>query len=194
MNAGKRQWADVDWSDAWPVVGVHPGEAAPSAGRDALAADGCSVIFDLEPVATDADRHQAHLNNSAAVRMFNELRVAYVAAHLAPEWPQHLRRGGMTVVVRDLRVEYQSEALMDEQFVGSTRWAARRGKSGLVEHRLVEQTTARPVARAWVVQLHLGATGAVEAFPDWFWELIEATEGSPVPVIEDARQPWGPPG
>lgn len=194
MTTEKRQWTDADWNVAWPVVGVHRGEPEPSAGRDALAADGFSVLFDLDPVPADADRIQAHLNNSAAVRMCNELRVAYVAAHLAPDWPQHLRRTGTTVVVRDLRVEYQSEASMDERFVGATRWAARRGKSGIAEQRIVEQTTARPVARAWVVQLHLGPTGEVEPFPDWYWALIEATEGRPVPVIEDARGPWGPPG
>lgn len=193
MSSTKRQWADADWNEEWPVVGVRRGEPESSAGRDAMAADGFAVVFDVEPIAIDADTHQAHLNNSAAVRMFNELRVAYVAAHLAPDWPRHLRRGGMTVVVRDLRVEYQSEASMDERFVGATRWAARRGKSGLVEQRLVEQATARPVARAWVVQLYLGATGAVESFPDWFWDLVEATEGAPVPIVDDARRPWGPP-
>ncbi|MFO7589381.1 MAG: thioesterase family protein [Acidimicrobiia bacterium] len=193
MSSTKRQWADADWNEEWPVVGVRRGEPESSAGRDALAADGFAVVFDVDPIAIDADTHQAHLNNSAAVRMFNELRVAYVAAHLAPDWPRHLRRGGMTVVVRDLRVEYQSEASMDERFVGATRWAARRGKSGLVEQRLVEQATARPVARAWVVQLYLGATGAVGPFPDWFWDLVEATEGAPVPIMDDARRPWGPP-
>lgn len=193
MTTEKRQWTDVDWNDAWPVVGVHAGPPADSPGAAALAADGFAVVFDVEPVPTDADRHQAHLNNSAAVRMFNELRVAYVAARLAPEWPSFIRRNGGTVVVRELRVEYQSEAMMDEQFVGSTRWTARRGKSGLVEHRLVERSTARPVARAWVVQLHLGPTGAVEPFPDRYWEMVAAVEGGPIPIIEDARKPWGPP-
>ena len=104
---------------------------------------------------------------------------------------QLLRRYG--VVVRELRVEYQSEASMHERFVGATRWSARRGKSGLVEHRLVEAMTARPVARAWVVQLYLGPTGAVEPFPDWFWDLVAEVEGAPVPEVPDDRRPWGPP-
>ena len=194
MNDGRRQWADTDWNDPWPVVGVHRGAPAPSAGADALRADGFAVAFDLEPIPADTDRHQAHLNNAAAVRMCNELRVAYVAARLAPEWPSFIRRNGGTIVVRELRVEYQSEASMDERFVGATRWAARRGKSGLVEQRLVEQSTGRAVARAWVVQLYLGPTGAVEPFPDFYWDLVARVEGGPVPVVEDARQPWGPPG
>ena len=192
-SSHERQWTDVDWNDPWPVVGVRAGPPEPSPGADALAADGFAVVFDVEPIPADADRHQAHLNNAAAVRMCNELRVAYVAARLAPEWPRFVRRGGGTVVVRELRVEYQSEAMMDERFVGATRWAARRGKSGLVEHRIVEQSTARPVARAWVVQLYLGPTGAVAPFPDRFWELVAAVEGGPIPVVPDERRPWGPP-
>jgi len=194
VSEGRRRWADADWNDPWPVVGVHRGAPTPSMGVDALTADGFRFVADVDPIEVDADRHQAHLNNAAAVRMFNELRVAYVAARLAPDWPRHVRRSGTTVIVRDLRVEYQSEASVDERFVGATRWAARRGKSGLVEHRLVEQSTARPIARGWVVQLYLGPTGAVEPFPDAFWDLVAGVEGGPVPTVEDARRQWGPPG
>ena len=194
MSTGERKWTDADWNEQWPVVGVHQGEPEPSAGVDALRTDGFVVVFDVDPVDVDADKHQAHLNNAAAVRMCNELRVAYVAARLAPDWPRFCRTSGTTVVVRDLRVEYQSEASMHEHFVGSTRWSARRGKSGLVEHRLVEATMARPVARAWVVQLYLGPTGAVEPFPDWYWDRVAEVEGAPVPEIPDDRHPWGPPG
>jgi acyl-CoA thioesterase FadM len=182
-----------DWSNAWPVVGVRQGAPEPSAGVDALRADGFRVVLDVESIPSDADAYQDHLNNHAAVRMFNELRIAYVAAELAPDWPRFIRRNGSTVVVRELHVEYQSEGRMHERFVGATRWGGRRGKSGLVEQRLVEATTGRPLARAWVVQLYVGPDG-VEAFPEWLWDRIGEVEGAPIPTLDaTARRTWGPP-
>jgi acyl-CoA thioesterase FadM len=149
-------------------------------------------LFDVEPRPGDEDRYQDHLNNNAPVRMFNELRMAYVAAHMAPDWPRHIRRSNITVVVRELHVLYETEGWMHERFVGATAWRARRGKSGLVEQRLVEAGTARPLARAWVVQLLVGSEGVV-VFPDWFWELVAEIEGGPVPEWPADRHPWGPP-
>ena len=182
----------ADWSNPWPVVGVRQGEPAPSAGVDALRADGYHVLFDVEPVDADRDEYQDHLNNTAAVRMFNELRIAYVASHLAPDWPRYVRRAG-TVVVRELHVLYESEGWMHDRYVGSIRWAERRGKASLLEERLVEATTARPLARAWVVQLLVTPDG-VAAFPDWLWAMVAEAEGGPVPAADGAtRAPWGPP-
>lgn len=190
--AGRRGEA-ADWRDPWPPQGVHQGAPAPSAGVDALRAEGFRVVFDVDPIAGDGDRHQDHLNNGAAVRMFNELRMAYIAANLAPDWPRFVRGSDRTVVVRELHVQYDTEGWIHEHFVGATRWAARRGKAGLVEQRLVEAETARPLARAWVVQLLLGEQGAVESFPDWFWDAIADLEGGPVPELPSVRTPWGPP-
>jgi len=187
-----RRGEGADWSDPWPIQGVRQGDPAPSSGVDALRADGFRVLFDVESVPEDGDRYQDHLNNGAPVRMFNELRMAYVAAGLAPDWPRFLRRSGRTVVVRELHVQYETEGWLDEQFVGATRWAARRGKAGLVEQRLVEAGTARPLARAWIVHLMVGEQG-VEAFPDWFWEAIAGLEGAPIPEWDETRAPWGPP-
>jgi acyl-CoA thioesterase FadM len=181
-----------DWSNAWPVVGVAHGEPAPSAGVDALRGAGFRVVLDVDSIPSDADAYQDHLNNHAAVRMFNELRIAYVASELAPDWPRFIRRSKSTVVVRELHVEYQSEGRMHERFVGATRWGARRGKSGLVEQRLVEATTGRPLARAWVVQLFVTPDG-VDAFPEWLWERIGEVEGGPIPELAEERRPWGPP-
>jgi acyl-CoA thioesterase FadM len=180
-----------DWSDPWPVEGVRRGAPEASVGVDALRAEGFQAVFDVDAIAADADRYQEHLNNTAAVRMFNELRIAYVASRVAPDWPRFIRRGGYTVVVRELHVEYQTEGWMHDRFVGATRWTHRRGKSGLVEQRLVEATTARPIARAWVVQLLVGADG-VEPFPDWFWEMVAAVEGAPIGELDATRRPWGP--
>ncbi len=181
-----------DWTNEWPVVGVARGGAAPSPGADSLRAEGFRVVFDIDSIPSDADAYQDHLNNHAAVRMFNELRIAYVASELAPDWPRYIRRSGSTVVVRELHVEYQSEGRIHERFVGATRWDARRGKSGLVEQRLVEATTGRPIARAWVVQLFVTPDG-VDAFPEWLWERIGEVEGGPITELPDERRPWGLP-
>jgi len=185
----ERRGATADWSDPWPVVGVRPGAPEPSAGVDALRGEGFAVVLDVDPIPSDADLHQDHLNNHAAVRMFNELRIAYVASELAPDWPRFIRRSNSTVVVRELHVEYESEGWMHERYVGATRWSARRGKSGLVEQRLVEATTGRPLARAWVVQLLVGTDG-VEPFPDWYWERLAEVEGGPIRVLEATRRDW----
>jgi len=189
----ERRGEFADWRDPWPPQGVRQGEPAPSKGVDVLRADGFAAIFDVESVPEDADRYQDHLNNSAPVRMFNELRMAYVAAHLAPDWPRHIRRTNRTVVVRELHVRYESEGWIHEGFVGAISWRARRGKSGLVEQRLVDAAAGRSFARGWVVHLLVGSDGRVEDFPDWFWEAVAGVEGAPIPEWPADRRPWGPP-
>jgi acyl-CoA thioesterase FadM len=189
----ERRGDDADWRNPWPVVGVRRGEPAPSAGVEALRAEGFRVLFDVDPVEADRDEYQDHLNNTAAVRMFNELRIAYVATHLTPDWVRYVRREGRTVVVREIHAQYESEGWMHERYVGAVRWSERRGKAGLVEQRLVDAATARPLARAWVVQLLVTPDG-VAAFPDWFWEQVAEIEGGRIPESDGAsRAPWGPP-
>ncbi len=188
----RRRGASADWSDEWPCDGVRRGDPVPSAGVDALRAEGFRAVFDIEVRPADEDRYQDHLNNTAPVRMFNELRIAYVAAHLAPDWVRFVRRSSSTVVVRELHVQYDTEGWMHEQYVGATAWRARRGKSALIEQRLVEAATGRPLARAWVVQLLVGPNG-VASFPDWLWDSVAAVEGAPIPEWPAERRPWGPP-
>jgi len=184
----------ADWRDPWPVVGVRPGPPTPSAGADALLADGFTIRFDVDPVDSDRDRYQDHLNNTAATRMFNELRIAYVAANLAPRWPKYIRAEGLAVVVRELHVLYESEGWMHERYVGGMRVAQRRGKAAVLEQRLVEADAGRPLARAWIVQLLVGADGRVAVWPDWFFDVVGEAQGGPVPVRDDTgRAPWGPP-
>jgi acyl-CoA thioesterase FadM len=187
-----RRGEGADWQNPWPPRGIVQGDPAPSAGVDALRADGYRVIFDVTPMPEDADEYQDHLNNSAAVRMFNELRMAYVAARLAPDWPRHVRRNNLAVVVRELHIAYDSEGWMHEKYVGGTRIAQHRGKAGIHEQHLVEATTGRSLARAWLAQLLVGADGVMQ-WPEWYWEKIAEVEGTPALVKDPARTPWGPP-
>jgi acyl-CoA thioesterase FadM len=168
------------------------GDPAPSAGVDALLADGYRVIFDVTPMPEDADEYQDHLNNSAAVRMFNELRMAYVAAHLAPDWPRFVRRNNIAVLVRELHIAYDSEGWMHERYVGGTRIIQQRGKGNVHEQHLVDAESGRSLARAWLVQLLVGSDGVME-WPDWYWDMIAEVEGKPVTVKDPVRAPWGPP-
>ena len=188
----KPRGADADWQNPWPVRGIVQGEPAASPGVDALRAEGFTTIFDVVPEPDDADEYQDHLNNTAAVRMFNDLRVAYVAARFAPDWPRYVRRQGLTLVVRELHVSYESEGWMHERYVGATRVDQRRGKSLILDQRLVEATTGRSLARAWVLQLLVGTEGKVIEFPDLYFELAEAAQGAPVPIVEATRSEWGP--
>ena len=188
MNSKKEP---IDQRDLWPVDGVSQTPPPSSAVVDQLHALGYRALFVVTPIASDEDKHQDHLNNSAAVRMFNELRIAYVASRLSPDWPRHLRRENLIVVVRELHVEYQSEAQGSERFIGATRLSFRRGKSVLIEQALVEIESGRPVARAWVVQLLLGPTG-VQDWPDFYWDLVATSEGAPLVELADSRPSWGP--
>jgi len=189
----KQRGEGADWQNPWPVRGIAQGDPAPSAGVDALCEDGYGTVFDVVPIPADADEYQDHLNNTAAVRMFNDLRVAYVAARFAPDWPRYVRRSGLTLVVRELHVAYDSEGWMHEQYVGATRVAQHRGKALILEQRLVEAATGRSLARAWVLQLLVGTDGRVIEFPDLYFELATKAQGGPVPTFEATRTEWGPP-
>jgi hypothetical protein len=39
----------------------------------------------------------------------------------------------------------------------------------------------------------VGADGKVIDFPDLYFELAEQAQGTPVPEVDAARTPWGPP-
>jgi acyl-CoA thioesterase FadM len=163
-----------------------------SAGAQALREDGYRFVTAAPTTAADYDQQQ-HVNNAAVVRLLNDLRIAYVNARLVPRFVEHLRDTGRVHVARELHVLYESEGLPDERFVGGARVAARHGRAGIMEERIVEETTGRPVARAWLVQL-LVEDGHVVDYPDWYWDLVAAAEGGPVRVADaPVRRPWGPP-
>jgi acyl-CoA thioesterase FadM len=164
-----------------------------SPGARALACDGYGFVASLTSTAGDFDA-QGHLNNVAAVRYLQDLRVGFVMARLAPRWTDHLQAHGLVLVARELHVLYETEGFPGESFVGAARVRIRQGKAGIMEERIVEDATGRAIARAWVVQLLVRA-GRVVEYPDWYWDLLERAEGEPVRVLDaDARTPWGPPG
>ena len=161
-------------------------------GARSLHDDGYRFVTGAPTTEADYDQ-QEHVNNAAIVRLLNDLRIAYVHACLAPRFTDHLRDAGRAHVARELHVLYESEGLPGERFVGGARVVARYGRAGIMEERIVEEASGRPVARAWVVQL-LVRDGRVVDYPDWYWELVAAAEGGPVRAVDaPARPPWGPP-
>jgi acyl-CoA thioesterase FadM len=163
-----------------------------SVGADTLRADRYRFVIDVEPVAADFDA-QGHLNNAATVRLFNDLRMAYVRGEVGAEWLEMLRRDAIVVAAREVHVLYESEGFPGEEFVGGLRYVRREGKAAVLEQRLVEATTGRAVARAWVVQL-LVQNGQVVEWPAVYFSRVEEIEGREIPSgPRRASSAWGPP-
>jgi acyl-CoA thioesterase FadM len=166
-------------------------EAPMSEGERVLRDDGYRFVAPVVPRAGDYDA-QGHLNNAATVRLFNDLRIAYVQGEVGPAWVELLGRETIVVAAREVHVLYESEGFPGESFVGAMRYVRREGKASVLEERLVEATTARPVARAWVVQL-LVQNGGVVDWPDLYFERVAEIEGCAIPVEPRRHTPWGPP-
>jgi acyl-CoA thioesterase FadM len=162
-----------------------------SAGRDVLVADGYRFVYPVSPRADDFDA-QSHLNNAATVRLLNDLRIDYVNGEIGAWWPEVLRANGYVVAARELHVLYESEGLPGESFVGGMKYVTRDGKAAVLEQRIVEAASGRPIARAWVVQL-LVCEGAVVDWPERFFERVSEIEGRPMPARpRSTAAPWGP--
>ena len=163
-----------------------------SEGERVLHDDGYRFVVPVVPVDDDFDA-QGHLNNAATVRLFNDLRIAYVQGEVGFQWAELLRRDTIVVAAKELHVLYESEGFPGESFVGGMRYVRREGKASVLEERIVEVTTARPVARAWVVQL-LVQSGMVIEWPDLYFARDAEIEGREIPT--GPRRPaseWGPP-
>src|SRR5262249_39467348 len=170
----------------WSVhVGLEEGPAG-------LAADDYRFVCPVEPRTDDFDA-QSHLNNAATVRLLNDMRIAYVHGEVGAWWPECIRENGYVIAARELHVLYESEGLPGESFVGGMKYVARDGKAAVLEQRIVEAASARPIARAWVVQL-LVQDGTVVDWPGRFFERVSEIEGRPLPAQpRSATPPWGPP-
>jgi acyl-CoA thioesterase FadM len=163
-----------------------------SEGERVLREDGYRFVVPVAPAPDDFDQ-QGHLNNAATVKLFNDLRVAYVRGEVGFEWVETLQRDALVVAARELHVLYESEGLPGESFVGGMRYVRREGKASVLEERIVEATTGRSVARAWVVQL-LVQNGQVVDWPDLYFARVAGIEGRAIPT--GPRRPaeeWGPP-
>jgi acyl-CoA thioesterase FadM len=162
-----------------------------TSGATVLAADGYRFVRPVVPGPGDFDE-QGHLNNAATVRLFNDLRIAYVRGEVGFQWVETLRNERLVVAAREVHVLYESEGLPGEAFVGGLRYVRREGRAAVLEQRLVEATTGRAVARAWVVQL-LVRDGRVIDWPDDYFSRVAAIEGREIPVGPRRPPQWGPP-
>ena len=161
-------------------------------GERVLREDGYRFVVMVEPAPGDFDA-QGHLNNAATVRLFNDLRIAYVQGEVGFEWAAKLRRDSIVVAARELHVLYESEGFPGESFVGAMRYVRREGKASVLEERIVEATSGRPIARAWVVQL-LVQDGAVIEWPDLYFARVAEIERRAIPIEPRRHTPWGVPG
>lgn len=166
------------------------GVTAASAGALALEADGFRFVVPVVPAADDFDM-QGHLNNAAIVRIFNDLRIAYVQQRLDPRWREHIISERLVVVAREAHVLYESEGLPGEEYVGAMRYVRREGRAAIIEQRLVEASAARPIADGWFVQL-LARDGRVVDWPDFYFDLVAAVEARAIEQRPSNRRPWGP--
>lgn len=167
-------------------------DANDAAGGRALVADGYRAIGPVDTAAADFDA-QGHLNNAATVRLFNDMRIAYVHGRIGAWWPGEIRTQGYVIAARELHVLYESEGLPGELLVGGMKYVGREGKSAVLEQRIVEATTGRAIARAWVVQL-LVQDGAVVEWPARYFACVAEIEGLELPLRPRAEAGrWGPP-
>ncbi len=137
--------------------------------------DGYRWVREVVPDESDFDL-QGHLNNASTVQLFGRMRVRYLQHCVGEHWGLHRDGAGHLLVVKEMHVLYESEGLPGERFAGAARAVQRSGRAIILEQRLVELTTARPVARTWLVQL-LISDGRAQPWPARYLEGIEAFEG-----------------
>ena len=127
------------------------------------------------------------------MRVFNDLRIAYVHQAVGEWWPELLAAERYVIAARELHVLYESEGQPGESFVGAMRYTRRDGKALLLEQRLVEIASGRAIARAWLVQLAV-RDGVVVDWPDSYVARVAEIEGRDFPPrVRTAVAPWGPP-
>ena len=161
-------------------------------GARVLAADGYAYADPVTPRADDFDQ-QGHLNNAAIVRLFNDMRIAYVHGRVGAWWPEEIRANGYVIAAKELHVLYESEGLPGESFAGAMKYVYREGKAAVLEQRIVEAHTGRAVARAWVVQL-LVQNGSVVEWPARYFDAVARIEGHEIEARpRRSTRSFGPP-
>jgi acyl-CoA thioesterase FadM len=163
-----------------------------NAGERELVADGYRYANAVAVRDSDFDG-QGHLNNAAIVRFFNDMRIDYVRGSIGDWWTDAIREQEYVIAAREVHVSYESEGFPGEQFVGAMKYVRREGKAAILEQRIVEATSGRSLARAWVVQL-LVQRGAVVEWPDRYFDVVAEIEGGPIERRpRGPRRTWGPP-
>jgi acyl-CoA thioesterase FadM len=152
--------------------------------------EGYRFVIPIDPQPADFDA-QGHLNNAAIGRIFNDVRIAYIHRYLGEQWRDFLRAEGIVVVAREVHLLYESEGLPSEEYVGAMRYMRREGRGAIIEQRMIEATTGRAVARAWVVQL-LVRDGRVADWPDFYFAVVAEAEGRAIEQRPSVRREWGP--
>jgi len=166
------------------------GVTASPPGVGALHDEGYRFLIPIEPQPADFDA-QGHLNNAAIGRIFNDVRIAYIARYLGERWREFLRAEGIVVVAREVHLLYESEGLPSEEYVGAMRYVRREGRGAIIEQRMIEAITGRAVARAWVVQL-LVRDGRVADWPEFYFAVVAEAEGRAIEARPSVRRTWGP--
>ncbi len=208
--------ATPSWSTAAPSCGRdgrHPGTArrrgrlarsvaaagraswrsGPSTGVDALRAEGFRVLFDVELGARG--RRPAPGSPQQRCAGPHVQRPAHGVRRRAPRARLAALRApvGRTVVVPRAARAVRHRGLAGRAVRrGDALGAPGAGKAGLVEQRLVEATTGRSLARAWVVQLLVGADGASRRSPTGSGTRSPRSRARRSPSGTPPA-PWGPP-
>ena len=162
-----------------------------SAGERVLRDDGYRFVVPIATVADDFDA-QGHLNNAATVRLFNDLRVAYVRGEVGFDGSRPCaatrswsRPRKCTCCTRR-RVSRASRSS-----AGCATSAARArppcSRNGWSRRRPGGRSRVR-----WVVQL-LVQDGSVVEWPDLYFVRVAEIEGREIPVEPRRHTPWGPP-
>lgn len=162
-----------------------------SLGERVLRDDGYRFVVPLD-VPDSAFDGQGHLNNAAVAQIFNDLRVNYMVT-ANPEFGRSLAERGYVVAVREMHMLFESQGMPGERLVGSVRIEGRRGRAQVTEQRVVEESTGRPIARAWLLHLML-CDGRVVDWPESYWDTVAEIEAVAMPArprIEPV--PFGPP-
>ena len=72
------------------------------------------------------------------MRIFNDIRIAYIYEQIGDRWREHLAAEQLVVVAAEVHVLYESEGLPGEEYVGAMRYVRREGRAAIIEQRLIE--------------------------------------------------------
>lgn len=148
---------------------------------------GYPVAMKVDPRPEHYDT-QGHLNNVAAIRIFQDIRVIYMRDRVGRRRLNLLPRE-YVIGVRELVTSYLTEARPGEQLYAGCRVLGRSRRSWCFDE--VITTADRVVARLRLIECAISEGKAIEV-PAALWAAVEAVEGRDLPVRElpVGRTPW----